>query len=538
MLKTLRSIGRSLADGLARRFRYVSADSLDDLGEEWAQETDSGEYVGRGTAYSYGAWYRAINLLSSCVAKTTLCLWQQDSKGKWTPAKSHYGYRLLCGHGTPNDETLKYHFIQTLTAHAIGHGGGYAYIVRDAQGRAVELLQLRPDRTFPVRENGQLLFVTSLGGDYGMAGAESRKLLAENVLHIHGLGWDGLTGYSVQELAARSIGAAIAKERFGARFFRNSATPSVVIQTPRKLSDHAMKHLKESWTSLRSGIENAHKPVILEDEATLSPFSHNASDSQLLEAVQWDPVVISNFTGVPPFLLGVKGYNSNSTLETQSQNLLDFTVDPWFLPWEQELNEKLLRESEKDAESHHWEFSRKDLIRVDSDKRSNIYRTALGGHPYMKVSEVREDEGLDFEENTAFIPSPLNMQGGNDDGNGDVASLKSEISDLKSQLAGLQSKSQPWQTSDAVRQLWLDTVGRMARRLESARARQPSLTFAGMLHEHGDVMRSAFSPLCDLTGQAAGHEERVIETLWQHSQQSDAPETTAKSITESILGGA
>ncbi len=443
MLQTIRSIGRSLADGLARRFSYVPADA-DDGGGDWLRQTDSGEAVGRHQAYSYAPWFRAINLVSSTVAKTSLCLWEQK-QGKWAKAKDHFAYKLLCGHGKPNDETLKYHFMQTLTAHAMGHGGGFAYIYRDGVARATEILQLRPDRTFPVRENGRLLFVTCIGGDYGQAGTEVRKLLAENVLHIHGLGWDGLTGYSVMELAARNLGSAIAKEKFGARFFRNSATPGVIIKTPRKLSDTAMKHLKESWQSLRTGLEEAHKPIILEDEASAEAFTHTAADSQLLESVQWDPVTIANFTGVPPHMLGVRGYNSNSTLETQSQNLIDFTIDPWFIPWEEECNDKLLRESEKSAESHYFEFERKDLIRVDSEKRASTNRSALGGHPWKKIAEVREEDGLDYEENTDFIPSPLNMNGaaGSDAGNSDpAADPASEISDLKSQIDELKSQLQ------------------------------------------------------------------------------------------------
>lgn len=558
MLHTLRAFGRQLADGLARRFRYVVTDSIDGFGDDWLQATDSGEYIGRGSAYSYGAWFRAIQLVSSCVAKTNLKLWQRDNKGKWTPAQSHFAYKLLCGHGKPNDETLKYHFFQTLTAHAMGHGGGFAYIERNSLGQAVELLQLRPDRTFPIRENGRLMFVTSIGGDYGSAGAESRKLLAENVLHIHGLGWDGLTGYSVLELAARSIGAAIAKERFGARFFRNSATPGIVIKTPRKLSDHAMKHLKDSWESLRTGIDKAHKPIILEDEASAEAFTHNATDSQLLEAVQWDPVVIANFTGVPPFLLGVKGYQSNSTLETQSQNLLDFTIDPWFVPWEQELNDKLLRESEKAAESHQFEFERNDLIRVDSEKRAANHRSALGGYPWKKVSEVREDEGLDQEDDTDFIPSPLNMGGGGGAAgaaaSGDNAGeLASELAAIKSQLAELQQNSQQpsppltmKQRADAqrsaVRQLWIDTAGRMARRLITARSRNAALTHTSMMAEHGDVLRSAFTPLCELTNCEAGvnHAERlgsVIRHLWEQIQTNATPEATAQAVTDFAIGG-
>lgn len=101
------------------------------------------------------------------------------------------------------------------------------------------------------------MFIICMGGDYRAAGSEVRKLLAENVLQIHGLVWGGLTGYSVMELAGRALGSANAKERFGARFFRKSATPGVNIKKPRKLSDQAMRHLKESWQSMRIGIEQS-----------------------------------------------------------------------------------------------------------------------------------------------------------------------------------------------------------------------------------------------------------------------------------------
>ena len=101
-----------MLDGIARRFRYVPVES-EDGGYDWARETDSGEYIGRMTAYTYAPWFRAINLVSSCVAKTSLCLWEQK-EGKWRKAQKHFAYKLLCGHNKPNDETLRYHFVLSL----------------------------------------------------------------------------------------------------------------------------------------------------------------------------------------------------------------------------------------------------------------------------------------------------------------------------------------------------------------------------------------------------------------------------------------
>jgi hypothetical protein len=315
-----------------------------------------------------------------------------------------------------------------------------------------------------------------------------------------------------------------------------------------------MRHLKDSWQSLRTGLDECHKPIILEDESSAEAFTHNAKDSQLLEAVQHDPVTISNFTGVPPHMLGVKGYQSNSTLETQSQNLIDFTIDPWFIPWEEECNDKLLRESEKTAESHYFEFERKDLIRVDSEKRASMNRSALGGHPWKKISEVREDEGLDAEAETDFIPSPLNMHGGSSDAensdpadgdaDSDIYNLKAQVEELKGQLEAKSRKSRraagrkPTESRAdnhaALQQLWQDTAGRMARRLATAKSRNVAADKAVLLSEHGETLRSAFGPLCQLTNRDAGViTERLCESI---GQGMDVDQSVAMALADKSVG--
>ena len=485
MIRRLRKYAANGLSALAQRLRGP-AEFLDEFGDDFLHQTDSGEYVGRRAAYTFHGWYRALDLISSQVAKTSIRLWDKRGDQK-KPAKNHFAWKLLCGHGQPNPETFRYHFVQTLTAHAVGHGGGFAYIMRNELGQATELIQLRPDRTYPVRENGRLMYLTAVGGDYGDTGVEVLKLLQENVLHIYGLGWDGLTGYSVLDLASRSLGSAIAKERFGSRYFRNAAKPSVVIEVPGKLSEPAFNNLKRSWNEAYVGMTEAHKAAILESGAKATPFSHSAADAQLIEACERDPVIVSNFTGVPPYLLGVKGYNSNSTLETQSQNLLDFTIDPWMVPWEQALNGRLLREREKAAGSHEFLFYRKDLIRVDAAKRSAMNRTALGGHPYMRINEVRAEEDLDLDDDGDFIPAPLNMgQLGETPPEPEPAPVPAPAADTEDE------------NRDALTELWRQTAGRMARRLSTAHERTKA-DAARLLQDHGPTIREAFTPLLALS---------------------------------------
>ncbi len=526
MFDGIRSWGSGLLRQLTKRGRQWG--EADDDEFDLSFGTSSGVRLTRKKAYSVSSWFRAINLLSSTVAKTPIDVLNVEG-GKNDPDPLHAVSLLLSGHGQPNDETLRYHFVQTLTAHAAAHGGGYAYIYRDKRGQPTELLQLRPDRTYAVRENGRLMFVTTVGGDYGTSGSETLKLLGENVLHIHGLGFDGLSGYSLMQLASRALGSAIAKEEFGSRFFKNSATPSVAIKVPKKLTPKAFKHLQNSWVKLRTGLENAHKPVILEDGAELEAFSHSAGDAQLIQAMEQDPVLVSNFTGVPPHLLGVKGYNSYNSLEIQSQDLLDYAVDPLFVPWEQELCSKCLREDEKRAYTRKVEFRRRELVRVDFAKRYSGYRTALGGHPFRTPNEVRKDEGERPVEGYDFIPVPLNMSStpdGNDEKSANPDGTPKEPSDSERK---------------ALRSLAESTIRRMCGRLHGSASRKGEF----LESDHRGVLQEAFEPLCILarcdgrkvTGQSISTEMlRSVGVARQENQLDQWQDTTPERLLEVLMG--
>ena len=467
-------------------------DDDDDFGlGDMGLTTPSGVKLTRRKAYSVSSWYRAINLLSGTIAKTPIDCFDLEAGDNRIDA-GHAVSRLFGGHGQPNPETLRVHFMQTLTAHAIGHGGGFAYIYRTKGGEPDELLQLRPDRTYPIREGGRLLFITTIGGELGDTRSEVVKMLPENVLHIHGLGFDGLEGYSLMRMASRALGASVAKEEFASRFFSNGITPSVAIKVPKKLTPKAYKALERSWTKLRTGLSQSHKAVILEEGAELMPFSHSAVESQLVEAQARDPLLVSNFTGVPPYLLGVPGYNSNASLEVSSQDFLDFAADPWFIPWEQELAAKLLTEREKERFARNVLFRRSALIRVDHAKRLAGHRTALGGHPYKEVNEVRREEGLQARPKYDFIPSPLNMSAG---GKPDAGTAGDGVDDAATQAG----------RSQAVRTIAETTVKRMVSRLHSVASR------GGALAEHAGVITDALAPLVVLAGRGkAGRSAEVI----------------------------
>ena len=91
------------------------------------------------------------------------------------------------------------------------------------------------------------------------AGTEKQgivKLNESDVLHIPGLGFDGLVGYSPIAMAKNAIGMAIATEEYGAKFFANGATPSGILEYPGTVKDP--EAMRESWSKGFSG-GNSHK---------------------------------------------------------------------------------------------------------------------------------------------------------------------------------------------------------------------------------------------------------------------------------------
>ena len=87
-------------------------------------------------------------------------------------------------------------------------------------------------------------------------------LYADEVLHIPGLGFDGLVGYSPIPLAKNAIGISIVFEEYGASFFENGVSPSGVPEHPGVIKNP--ERVRDAWQRAY-GVRNAHKVAVLEE---------------------------------------------------------------------------------------------------------------------------------------------------------------------------------------------------------------------------------------------------------------------------------
>lgn len=373
---------------------------LSDEGWGFSAKSDSGVDISYSTALRYSPWWRGVNLISRDVAKLPLAVYKRQGEGK-DKDQSHPAYPLLRRKSNP--DLTAFTFIQTLTANAMSCGNGYSYIVRDGSGRPTELRWMDPASTFPARENGNMLYITLINNVY-------RRLLKENVLHIHGLGYDGLTGYSVFRLAADSLGLGIGAAKYESKFFANNARPSVMIEVPGVLTEQAIKVMRAQWDAMHAGLDNAHKTGVLTNGAKVNAFSINARDSQLLETREFEIREVANWLGVPPHKLGDTTRTAYASLEQENYSYLVEALDPWLCTWENECNDKLLSEAEKTNETRFVEFNRNALVRASFAERMAGYNTALQGG-WMSRNEVRAKENMNpIEDEGDKFYQPLNMQ--------------------------------------------------------------------------------------------------------------------------------
>jgi HK97 family phage portal protein len=358
--------------------------------------------INRTTALTYSAVFRAVKLISTSIGKLPLAVYTRNEKGKEL-APTHPAYKLL--RYQPNDEMSAKIFKQTISAHALLCGDGYAYIIRDDNSTPTELIPLNPENTFPVRVNGVLFYTTTIKN-------QTLKLMAENILHIRGLGFDGLSSYSVLEFGANSIYIGINAQKYSKKFFDNSARPSIILEHPGKFTDEgAIKRLRSQWDKLYSGIDNAHKTAILEEGMKANTISVSARDAQLIETLKISLIDIANWFGIPPHKLGEASRSGYNSLENENQSFLDECLDDWLVTWEEECRAKLLTEREKEFDTALIEFKRGALVRADLSARANYYHTALAGASWVSVNEVRAMENLQKLDGYDEVILPENLFG-------------------------------------------------------------------------------------------------------------------------------
>ena len=350
----------------------------------------SGKAVTERSAMQMTAVYSCVRILAEAIAGLPLHLYRYTPDGSKIKAVDHPLYLLL--HDEPNPEMSSFVFRETLMTHLLLWGNAYAQIIRNGKGEVVALYPLIPNRMSVDRdEHGQLYYTYTRASDEAPTMNGMTVLLPpSDVLHIPGLGFDGLVGYSPIAMAKNAIGLAIATEEYGAKFFANGAAPSGVLEHPGTIKDPS--RVREAWMSQFGGSANSGKVAVLEEGMKYTPISISPEQAQFLETRKFQINEIARIFRIPPHMVGDLEKSSFSNIEQQSLEFVKYTLDPWVIRWEQSIQRALLRPEEK--KRYFAKFNVEGLLRGDYQSRMNGYAVARQ-NGWMSANDIRELENLD-----------------------------------------------------------------------------------------------------------------------------------------------
>ena len=342
--------------------------------------TTSGKTVNERTAMQTTAVYACVRILAETIASLPLHTYRYTETGK-EKALEHQIYSLLSDE--PNPEMTSFVFRETLMGHLLLWGNAYAQIIRDGRGKVMALYPLMPDKmTVNRSDKGEIYYVYNKEG-------QSYPLRNDEVLHIPGLGFDGLIGQSPIAMAKDAIGMAIATEEYGAKFFANGANPGGVLKHPGVVKDPA--RVRESWNSVYQGTSNAHRVAVLEEGMKFQTIGIPPEQAQFLETRKFQINEIARIFRIPPHMVGDLEKSSFSNIEQQSLEFVMYTLDPWVIRWEQAIKRALFTESEK--KEYFVKFNVDGLLRGDYQSRMSGYSIGRQ-NGWLSSNDIRELENL------------------------------------------------------------------------------------------------------------------------------------------------
>lgn len=353
----------------------------------------SGKDVNEVTALGMAAVWRATQVSTAVPAALPFHAYRQEGTAR-VRAKGP-GADLL---NDPHPDMTPFELWQTALVHRRLWGNAYLRKLRNRLGQVQELWPIHPGRVKVGRESetGRKIYVID--------GNTDEPLYDDAILHLPGLGYDGICGVSPIRAARQSIGLGLAAEEFGAKLFGNGSLASGILQTEQRLSQDQADALHKRWRAKRTGLSSAHETIVLDSGAKFHQLTIAPEDAQFLESRRFQIVEVCRWFGIPPFLMfeTEKSTSWGTGLEQQALGWVKFDLGPDLTSIEQRVTKHVLRSGE------YSRFSLEGLLRGDSAARAAFYK-ALWDIGAFSTNEIRAYEELEAVDGGDVRYRPLNM---------------------------------------------------------------------------------------------------------------------------------
>lgn len=366
-------------------------------------ESRSGITVDQDNALTFTAVYGCVRIRSENISTIPLNVYRINGSNKSIDT-GHPLYKLL--HDEPCEMYTSTTWRQLMQSAVDLWGNGYSKIIRDKKYNPLWLDYYHPGDVEPfmvIRKDGTKTLhykVRSTG----------EIILAENMLHISGMGFDGIKGKSPIEISAENIGLGLAAERFGAEFFANGASFTGTISTDQPLKPEQITMVANNWKAAHTGEGKRNGTAVLPFGFKFTPIGIPPEQAQYIATRKFQLEEVARIYGVPLHMLANLDRSTNNNIEHQGIEFVTNTMRPVCVNWEQEINRKLVKESEKGLV--YAKFNLEGLLRGDSVSRAQFYDVMVRNRIYTR-NECRELEDRNPMEGIDDLPlngEPVNIK--------------------------------------------------------------------------------------------------------------------------------
>ena len=377
-------LGRVLRSIESPRIPLSSANILEALG---GRPADSGVTVTEKNSLEMAAVWRAVSLIAGTAASLPLKTYQRGSLEE-SPL------RVL---REPNPAHTPFEFWETVYLHLLLWGNAYVLKERATGGQVLNLWPLHPSRVQVGVVRAEKVF--TVDGDL------DQPFSADRIMHIPGLGYDGVTGASPIRLASQGIGLSLAAERYGAKLFGSGSLMGGILQTDQRIDEPTAERLKARWRDKVAGLDRAHDVAILDAGATFQTVTMPNNDAQFIESRRFQISEIARLFGVPPHMLmdTEKSTSWGTGIEQQSIGFVVYTLrSAWLSRIEQRITKEL------GPTNVYAKYKVEGLLRGDSTARANFYRVMREVGAFS-ANDIRELEEMTPVDGGDTYLQPLNM---------------------------------------------------------------------------------------------------------------------------------
>lgn len=337
--------------------------------------------INHNTALTYSAVYACVKVIAETISTIPLFVYR-ERKGYKEKATEHNLYTLL--HDFPNEEMTNVDFWKSILLQTLLLGNGYAEIVFNKKNEIEGLYLLDAEKMQVGRDEktNKIIYAYRNDKTNNEIIFDSRK-----ILHIKGLGSNGLIGLSPISLMRLQIATGIMQDNFAKDFYSNGAKKTPILKAPSGFSEDAKKNTVKGF---REGFEKG--IVLLEDGLDADFVTMNLTDAEFLANRRFNIEDIARVYRVPLHLIGDLTRSTNNNIEHQSIEFVEHTIRPWVVSIEKTIKMKLFTKEEL-KKGYFAEFNVDGLLRGDTKTRVENY-TKLFNIGALTINEIRKKENM------------------------------------------------------------------------------------------------------------------------------------------------